>query len=135
MNDDQQQNSQTNNQSPPPPKEPEFQLGGVSRTIVTDDDELDTQSPPVAHQTLVLGLQDEDKPSDDPAHPGKTTLVIGQEYQHELKNQKPIDYTSASQQAAKVNKLSPLIKAIIALGVLVALAGLGYTAYINFFTI
>lgn len=134
MNDDHQQDSQSNDQSPPP-KEPEFQLGGVSRDALSDDNELDAQSPPVPHQTLVVGLQDEDKQSDDPSRPGKTTLVIGQEYQQETKKQKPINYTTASQQAAKENKLSPLVKLMITLGVLLVLAGLGYVVYINLFSV
>lgn len=135
MNDDQQQDSQSENQSLPP-KDPEFQLGGVSREALSDDDDrLDAQSPPVPRQTLVVGLQDEHKQSDDPSRPGKTTLVIGQEYQQDIKRQKPINYTTASQQAAEENKLSPLVKLMITLGMLIVLTGIVYVVYLNLLSV
>lgn len=120
-----------------PAKQPEFQLGGVSRQAAEDSvDAIDAQAPVVPRQTLVIGLQDEDKEASDPSKPGKTTLVIGPEYQEEKKKkkQKPIKYATASQQAAKENKLPLWLIAIIVIGLLLLLGGVGYVVYTAFLT-
>ena len=118
-----------------PAKQPEFQLGGVSRQAAEDSvDAIDAQAPVVPHQTLVIGLQDEDKEASDPSKPGKTTLVIGQEYQQE-KSDKPMVYTTASQQEARQNKLPPWVVTIIVIGSLLLLGGVGYVVYTAFFTV
>ncbi len=136
MNDEQQQPE--GEQPPPSPsKQPEFQLGGVNRNTPTEDQEFNAQTPYTPRQTLVIGLQDEDKQQDDPSKPGKTTLVIGPEYQEEKKKKKqePIKYATASQQAVKENKLPLYITLAIAAGVLLVIAGIAYVVYINFFDI